>query len=176
MGAVYKAQDLTLDRPVAIKFISKEIASHPEQRSRFVREARTASLLDHANICTIHEFGETSDGDLFIAMAYCPGENLRMRLERGPLPLKEAVSIAEQIAQGLSKAHSMGIIHRDIKPANIMLLPEGTVKIVDFGLAKFPRDMGITNTGGVVGTIPYMSPEQLRGDWMMDKTTSGRWA
>jgi eukaryotic-like serine/threonine-protein kinase len=170
MGAVYKAQDLTLDRPVAIKFISKEIASNPEQRSRFVREARTASLLDHSNICTIHEFGETPDGDLFIAMAYCPGENLRMRLERGPLPLKEAVSIAEQIAQGLAKAHSMGIIHRDIKPANIMLLPEGTVKIVDFGLAKFPRDMGITNAGGVVGTIPYMSPEQLRGDPLDGRT------
>ncbi len=170
MGAVYKAHDLTLDRPVAIKFISKEIATNPEQRSRFVREARTASLLDHSNICTIHEFGETPGGDLFIAMAYCPGENLRMRLERGPLPLKEAVNIAEQIAQGLSKAHSMGIIHRDIKPANIMLLPEGTVKIVDFGLAKFPRDMGITNTGGVVGTIPYMSPEQLRGDPLDGRT------
>jgi serine/threonine protein kinase len=170
MGMVYKAQDTNLTRPVAIKFISREIASYPEQRSRFVREARTASLLDHPNICTIHEFGETSEGDLFIAMAYCPGENLRVRIERGPLPVKDAVNIAGQVAQGLAKAHSMGIVHRDIKPANIMLLPEGLVKIVDFGLAKFPRDMGVTNTGGVVGTIPYMSPEQLRGDVLDGRT------
>src|SRR5580698_3412311 len=120
MGLVYKAQDLRLDRPVAIKLISKEIALNPEQRTRFEREARTASLLDHSNICTIHEFGETPEGDLFIAMTYCPGENLRMRLEHGPLPLKEAVRIAEAVAQGLGKAHSMGIVHRDIKPANIM--------------------------------------------------------
>ncbi len=175
MGMVYMAQDLTLDRPVAIKFISREIASNPEQRSRFVREARTASLLDHPNICTIHEFGETEDGDLFIAMGYCPGENLRTRLERGPLPLKEAVRIGEHVAQGLAKAHSMGIVHRDIKPANVMLLPDGGVKIVDFGLAKLPRDVGLTNTGGVVGTIPYMSPEQLRGDPLDGRTDIWSW-
>src|SRR5580704_12785007 len=143
MGAVFKAQDLKLDRPVAIKFTSREIASRPEQRSRFVREARTASLLDHPNICTIHEFGETDEGEMFIAMAYCPGENLRSRLERGPFPVKEAVQVAEQVALGLAKAHSMGIVHRDIKPANIMLTPDGVVKIVDFGLAKFPRDVSL---------------------------------
>ena len=125
----------------------------PEQRTRFEREARTASLLDHGNICTIHEFGETSDGELYIVMGFCPGENLRSRLERGALPLKEAVNIAEQIAQGLAKAHSLGIIHRDIKPANIMLLPDGVVKIVDFGLARLPLEVGLTNTGGVVGTV-----------------------
>ncbi len=175
MGMVYKAQDLRLDRPVAMKFISREIASNPEQRSRFEREARTASLLDHSNICTIHEFADTPEGDLYIVMAFCPGENLRMRLERGPLPLKEAVAIAEQVAQGLAKAHGMGIIHRDIKPANIMLLPDGGVKIVDFGLAKFPRDIGLTNTGGVVGTIPYMSPEQLRGDLLDGRTDIWSW-
>jgi len=175
MGMVYKAQDQKLERPVAIKLISREIAANPEQRTRFVREARTASLLDHPNICTIHEFGETPEGDLFIAMAFCPGENLRARLERGPLPLKEAVHIAEQVAQGLAKAHSMGIVHRDIKPANIMLLPDGGVKIVDFGLAKLPHDIGLTRTGGVVGTVPYMSPEQLRGDQLDRRTDIWSW-
>jgi len=175
MGMVYKAQDQNLDRPVAIKFISRDIASNAEQRARFVREARTASLLDHPNICTIHEFGETPDGDLFIAMTYCPGENLRSRLEHGPLPLKEAVRVAEHVAQGLAKAHSMGIIHRDIKPANVMLLPDGGVKIVDFGLAKLPEDIGLTKTGGVVGTIPYMSPEQLRGSQLDRRTDIWSW-
>jgi serine/threonine protein kinase/tetratricopeptide (TPR) repeat protein len=175
MGLVYKAQDLKLDRPVAIKFISREIASNPEQRARFVREARTASVLDHPNICTVYEFGETEQGDLFIAMAYLPGENLRLKLERGPLALKAAVNIAEQVAQGLAKAHSMGIIHRDIKPANVMLMPDGGVKIVDFGLAKFPKDMGLTETGGVVGTIPYMSPEQVRGDKLDHRTDIWSW-
>ncbi len=172
---VYKAQDQKLDQPVAIKLISSALAANPELRARFVREARTASLLDHANICTIHEFGETPEGDLFIAMAYCPGENLRSRLERGPLPLKEAVDIALQVAQGLAKAHSMGIIHRDIKPANLMLLPDGGVKIVDFGLARLPQDMGLTKTGGVVGTVPYMSPEQLRGDQLDRRTDIWSW-
>ncbi len=175
MGLVYKAQDVKLDRPVAIKFISREVAAIPEQRTRFIREARTASLLDHANICTIHDFGETPDGELFIVMAFCPGENLRMRLEQGPLPLKHAVKIATQVAQGLAKAHSMGIVHRDIKPANIMLLPDGGVKIVDFGLAKLPQDIGLTNTGGVVGTVPYMSPEQLRGDPLDGRTDIWSW-
>lgn len=175
MGLVYKAQDLSLDRPVAIKVISREVALNPEQRTRFEREARTASLLDHTNICTIHEFGQTPEGELFIVMGFCPGENLRVRLERGALPLKQAVDIADQVAQGLAKAHSMGIVHRDIKPANIMLLPDGAVKIVDFGLAKLPRDIGLTNTGGVVGTVPYMSPEQLRGDPLDRRTDIWSW-
>ena len=175
MGLVFKAQDLRLERPVAIKFISREVALNPDQRTRFEREARTASLLDHANICTIHEFGETPEGELYIVMGFCPGENLRTRLERGPLPVKQAVNIAEQIALGLAKAHSMGVVHRDIKPANIMLLPDGMVKIVDFGLAKLPRDIGLTNTGGVVGTVPYMSPEQLRGDPLDRRTDIWSW-
>ncbi len=175
MGLVYKARDVKLDRPVAIKFISREVAADSEQRTRFIREARTASLLDHPNICTIHDFGETPEGDLFIVMAFCPGENLRLRLERGPLALKPAVDIAQQVAQGLAKAHSMGIVHRDVKPANIMLLPDGVVKIVDFGLAKLPHDVGLTNTGGVVGTVPYMSPEQLRGDALDGRTDIWSW-
>ena len=175
MGFVYKAQDVKLDRPVAIKFISREVAAVPEQRARFIREARTASLLDHPNICTIHDFGETEEGDLFIVMSYCPGENLRVRLEQGPLSLKHAVNIAEQVAQGLAKAHSIGIVHRDIKPANVMLLPDGVAKIVDFGQAKLPTDFGLTNTGGVVGTVPYMSPEQLRGEPLDGRTDIWSW-
>src|SRR5581483_11567273 len=175
MGLVYKAQDVKLDRPVAVKFISREVAAVAEQRTRFIREPRTAYLLDHPNVCTIHDFGETDDGDLYIVMAFCPGENLRVRLEQGPLSLKKAVNIAEQVAQGLAKAHSMGVIHRDIKPANIMLLPDGGLKIVDFGLAKLPRDVGLTNTGGVVGTVPYMSPEQLRGDPLDRRTDIWSW-
>jgi len=175
MGLVYKAQDVKLDRPVAIKFISREVAAVPEQRARFIREARTASLLDHPNICAIYDFGETTEGDLFIVMAFCAGENLRVRLERGPLSLKHAVNIAQQVAQGLAKAHSMGVVHRDIKPANIMLLTDGGVKIVDFGLAKLPQDIGLTNTGGVVGTVPYMSPEQLRGDPLDARTDIWSW-
>ncbi len=176
MGAVYKAHDLKLDRPVAIKFTSREVANNREQRLRFEREARTASLLDHPNICTIHEFGETEDGELFLAMAYCPGEDLRSRLARGPFALKEAMNVAEQVLLGLAKAHSLGIVHRDIKPANIMLMPDGAVKIVDFGLAKFPRDISLTSPGGVVGTVPYMSPEQLRGDPLDARTDIWSWA
>ena len=176
MGAVYKAQDLKLDRTVAIKFTSRAVADNREQRLRFEREARTASLLDHPNICTIHEFGETDDGELFLAMSYCPGEDLRSRLTRGPFPLKEAVNVAEQVLLGLAKAHSLGIVHRDIKPANIMLMPDGVVKIVDFGLAKFPRDISLTSPGGVVGTVPYMSPEQLRGDPLDGRTDLWSWA
>jgi serine/threonine-protein kinase len=175
MGLVYKAQDTRLDRPVALKVISREIAAIPEQRARFIREARTASLLDHPNICTIHDFGETTDGDLFIVMTYLPGENLRLCLERGPLPLKQAINIARQVACGLAKAHSLGVVHRDIKPANVMLLPDGVAKIVDFGLAKLPNDVGLTNTGGVVGTVPYMSPEQLRGDPLDGRTDVWSW-
>jgi len=175
MGLVYKAQDLKLDRPVAMKFISREIAEIPEQRTRFFREARTASLLDHPNICTVYDFDETPEGDLYLVMAFCEGDNLRVRLEHGPLSLKHAVNIAEQMARGLAKAHSMGIVHRDIKPANVMLLPDGGVKIVDFGLAKLPHDVGLTNTGGVVGTVPYMSPEQLRGDPLDARTDIWSW-
>jgi serine/threonine protein kinase len=117
MGLVYKAQDLMLDRPVAIKFISREIALNLEQRTRFEREARTASLLDHTNICTIHEFGETPEGELYIVMGFCPGENLRMRLERGPLPLKQAVNIAEHAARRWSNQHRRGCRYDSIHVA-----------------------------------------------------------
>src|SRR6185437_15614150 len=129
MGTVYKARDPRLDRLLAIKFISREVASDTEKKLRFVREARAASALDHSNICTVFELGQTNAGDLFIAMAYCPGKNLRTRMNEGPLRVAEAVHIATQIAEGLARAHPADTDPRDIEPANIMLTADGVVKI-----------------------------------------------
>jgi serine/threonine-protein kinase len=173
MGMVYKARDLKLDRIVAIKFISHDLP--PEYKSRFVREAKAAAALDHNNVCTVYEFGETDEGELFLSMAYCQGENLRARLQRGSLPLGEAVNIATQIAAGLAAAHSRDVLHRDIKPSNIMLSPEGVVKLVDFGLAKLPGDLGLTRRGAVLGTVPYMSPEQVRSMVLDSRTDIWSW-
>jgi serine/threonine protein kinase/Tol biopolymer transport system component len=164
MGVVYKAVDLKLDRPVALKFLAGQRGASEEGKQRFMREARAASALDHPNICTIHEIDETGDGALFIAMALCEGETLRDRIERGPLPLAEAVAIAGQIAAGLACAHERGIVHRDVKPANVIVAPDGRVKIVDFGIAKLADQSRITRAGAAVGTAAYMSPEQFHGE------------
>ena len=164
MGVVYEARDLKLDRPVALKFLPPDLTRDPGAKARFVNEARAASALDHPNICTIHEIDETDDGRLFIAMARYAGETLKERIARGPLPLEEALEIAQQAAQGLAKAHEQGIVHRDIKPANIFLTSDGLVKIVDFGLAKLADQTRMTRTGTTVGTLSYMSPEQARGE------------
>jgi eukaryotic-like serine/threonine-protein kinase len=163
-GLVYKARDLRLDRLVALKFLNPRRGLSEEDRKRFVREARVASSLDHPNVCALYEIGESEKGEMFLAMALCPGETLKDRLWHGPLPLGQAVDIAVQIADGLAAAHQRGIIHRDIKPANVMISPEGRVKVVDFGLAKL-ADAGtrLTREGVLLGTTPYMSPEQLRG-------------
>ncbi len=131
---------------------------------RFIQEAKAASALDHSNICTIYDIGETDDGQLYLVMAYYEGETLKQRIGRGPLPIDDALDVAIEVAQGLAKAHSSGIIHRDIKPANLMLTSEGQVKIVDFGLAKLVGHTGITQTGTTLGTVSYMSPEQVRGE------------
>jgi serine/threonine protein kinase len=163
MGVVYKAVDLKLDRPVALKFLSGQRGAPEEAKRRFTREARAASALDHPNICTIHEIDEAADGALFIAMALCEGETLRDRIARGPLAIPEAVGIAEQIAAGLAAAHERGIVHRDVKPANVMVTPDGRVKIVDFGVAKLAGQSRITRAGIAVGTAAYMSPEQVQG-------------
>ena len=135
MGVVYKAQDLKLDRNVALKFLPPHLIQAEEEKKRFIHEAKAASALDHPNICTIYEIdemkpapGEPGDGQMFIAMAYYEGEALKEKIERGPLPLDEAVNMAIQIGQGLFRAHEKGILHRDIKPANLMITHRSEVK------------------------------------------------
>jgi serine/threonine protein kinase/Tol biopolymer transport system component len=164
MGVVCKARDTRLNRVVALKFLPWELTRDPEAKRRFMQEAHAASALDHPNICTILEVGETSDGRLYLAMPCYDGETLRRRLERGPLPVEEAVDIAEQIARGLAKAHRNDIVHRDIKPANLVVTEDGVVKILDFGLAKLAGEVAISRTGSSAGTPAYMSPEQARGE------------
>jgi eukaryotic-like serine/threonine-protein kinase len=170
MAVVYRAEDIRLERMVALKFLAPELSRDPQAKDRFLREARAASSLDHPNVCTVHEIGETEDGQIFLAMPFYGGETLAQRIARGPLPLDAAVDIACQIAQGLAKAHRRGIVHRDIKPANVMLTADGVVKIVDFGLAKLADSSGPrSNTsrsgeGSGGGTIAYASPEQVRGE------------
>jgi len=169
MGVVYKAHDLKLDRFVALKFLPPSFSADEQKKKRFVQEAKAASTLDHPNICTIHEINETADGQIFIAMSYYEGETLKQKIERGPLALDEALNIAIQIAEGLSRAHDQGILHRDIKPANIIVTCEGTVKIVDFGLAKI-SGLNITKSDTTLGTVAYASPQQLSGQ-PLDKRT-----
>lgn len=164
MGVVYKALDTHLDRHVAIKLPPSELTRDDDARERFVFEAKAASALDHPNICTIYDIDETPDGQIFIAMGYYEGETLKKRVERGPVPVEEALDIAMQMAQGLVEAHAAEIVHRDIKPANVMLTRNGLVKIVDFGIAKLVGVTGPTQTGTTLGTASYMSPEQLAGD------------
>ncbi|TVR26491.1 MAG: serine/threonine-protein kinase [Balneolaceae bacterium] len=170
MGVVYKAHDTKLDRTVALKFLSADLTANPQTKSRFVQEARAASRLDHPNISVIHEIGDTDDGRSFICMGYYDGETLEERIERDPPDIETSVNIALQIAKGLQSAHKSGIVHRDIKPANIMLTSGAYVKIVDFGLAKLMSESGITETGRSVGTLAYMSPEQLQGKKIDAKT------
>jgi serine/threonine protein kinase/Tfp pilus assembly protein PilF len=170
MGVVYKAEDSKLQRNVAIKFLPPELTRDPESKERFVKEARAASALDHPNICTIYEIGETKDEQLFIAMAYYDGENLKSKIERAPLTVEKAVDLGLQLSRGLSKAHAQGIIHRDIKPANIMITDDGLVKILDFGLAKLSDHSKVTQTGTTYGTTSYMSPEQTKGEAVDHRT------
>ena len=163
MGVVYTAQDPRLDRQVAIKVLTADLTRDATAKRRFLQEAKAASALDHPNICTIHEINETDDGQLYLVMAYYEGETLKQRIEQGPLALDKAVDIATQVGLGLSKAHAAGIVHRDIKPANLIVSADGTVKLLDFGLAKLAGTEGVTQTGTTVGTVAYMSPEQARG-------------
>ena len=170
MGEVYKEQDTRLKRLVALKLLPPELTRDETAKQRFLQEAQAASALDHPNICTIHEINETPDGQLYLVMAYYEGETLKEKIERGPLPLDEALDIAIQVGQGLADAHTAGIVHRDIKPANVMLPKGAPVKIVDFGLAKLAGQVGLTQTGKALGTVAYMSPEQARGQEVDHRT------
>jgi serine/threonine protein kinase/Flp pilus assembly protein TadD len=163
MGVVYKAQDLKLDRLVALKFLAPDLSRDPEAKQRFVHEAKAASALQHNNICVDYDIDETQDGQMFISMEFLEGETLKKKIERGPIKVEEAIDITIGVAHGLTKAHEHAIVHRDIKPANIMVTTDGVVKIVDFGLAKLTGQARLTRTGSGIGTVAYMSPEQAQG-------------
>jgi len=162
MGIVFKARDLSLDRLVALKFLPPHLVGKEEARKRFMHEARAASALDHPNVGTVYEIGETTDGHLYIAMGFYEGPDLKERIAAGRVDAPRAIDLAIQIAEGLARAHKQGIIHRDIKPSNIILTEDGVAKIVDFGLAKLSDAARITRTGETTGTPAYMSPEQVR--------------
>ena len=176
MGEVYKARDTRLDRTVAIKVLPEHVAADPDLKQRFEREARTVAALNHPHICALYDIG-SQDGIDFLVMEYLDGETVAQRLEKGALPLDQALKVAIEIADALDKAHRQGIVHRDLKPANIMLTKAGA-KLLDFGLAKLrkPGVVGretfsaattlsepLTARGTILGTLPYMAPEQLEG-------------
>ncbi len=194
MGVVYEAQDTTLRRRIALKFLADQFSARADRRARFLREAHAAAALSHPNICTIYEVGQIAPdtewllegperppaaGTPFIAMEYIEGRTLRSFIAGRPIPVKDALRLATEIAEALSAAHQAHIVHRDLKPDNVMIRPDGHVKILDFGLAKFLEDAGepgpspgsdadtvsvdLSQAGRVIGTAAYMSPEQARG-------------
>ena len=170
MGVVYKAEDTKLKRTVALKFLPREYSTDINAKERFIHEARAASALDHPNICSIHEIGETEDSQSYIAMACYEGAPLKSKIEEGRIKIEKAIEYIIQIANGLKRAHEAGIVHRDIKPANIIITEHDEVKILDFGLAKLAGQTRLTKEGMTVGTIAYMSPEQAHGQEVDHRT------
>ncbi|MHC4744141.1 MAG: protein kinase domain-containing protein, partial [Planctomycetota bacterium] len=168
-GVVYLAHDTKLDRPVAIKSLPAELLTNPKARTRFAREARVLASLNHPNIGTIYEELEETEGIGYLILEYVPGQTLAERIAGARLKPKEALSIAQQIAEAVAAAHEHDVIHRDLKPGNIKITPEGKVKVLDFGLAKALGDEAVdqqstvTEPGRIIGTPAYMSPEQARG-------------
>jgi len=170
MGVVYRALDTKLERTVALKSLPDNLVANAEERERVLREARTASSLDHPNVGVIHGFEETPNGRVFIVMAYYEGETLAHRILRGPMTIGEAADIAIQVADGLGAAHAGAVVHRDIKPSNVIITRKGVAKIVDFGLARLAMSTGSTQSISTAGTIGYMSPEQTMGKVVDQRT------
>src|ERR1700716_1861144 len=174
MGEVYRARDQSLDREVAIKVLPKELASDPDRLRRFEQEARAAAALNHPNILAVYGFSMTEDRAPYLIAELLLGQTLRERLQQGEIPVRKAVEFALQTARGLAAAHARGIVHRDLKPENLFLTRDGVIKILDFGLAKLivpevaasqtsVATVSVSEPGVVLGTVGYMSPEQVRG-------------
>lgn len=163
MGMIHKAKDTRLDRFVAIKCLPAHLTVNNQNRERFLNEAKAVSRLDHHNICSLYDIGETDDEQLYIAMPFYDGYTLDKRMKHGPMALDDTIAVFLQICDGLQAAHNNGIVHRDIKPANVIVTTEGMVKILDFGVAKI-NGVDLTSTGVSLGTVAYMSPEQLCGE------------
>ncbi|MCK4826657.1 serine/threonine protein kinase, partial [bacterium] len=169
MGEVYLAEDTKLKRKVALKFLPPQLTVDKEAKARFEREAQAAAALNHPNIVTIFEIGEFKN-QIFIAMEYVAGDTLRTKIDEGQLTIDESINITNQICEGLVKSHQAGIVHRDIKPENILIDSDGHVKILDFGLAKLKGAGKLTKETSTLGTVFYMSPEQVGGKGVDQRT------
>ena len=169
MGVVYKAEDTKLNRPVALKFLPPHLLASDTEKQRFLNEAQTAARLSHPGICTVYEI-DTIGEHTFIAMEYIPGEDLAHEIASGPLEFNEAAEITLDLCGALREAHAAGVIHRDIKPSNVMLSDKGRTVLLDFGVARLKGDPKLTRTGTTIGTSGYMSPEQVRGEQVDQRT------